>query len=552
MHVDPSDSMESLARDVSARLGLDGGFTVRLSRDRRGGSAYDKPSASIRRVGLKNGDSVFATVITVDEAGVTEREGVKQEQDGGGKDDDLPTNGAAPSSGNLHACLEPSDDGQHCRKFLVNGNIVPSAPTLAGRIVQRARARRQSGTGTAAFTERTPLTQKEAERYESWNDYVTARGGDVVEPRRLKRTRLNRRGANTLPDTITVKRQPYRHVDRIVLANDTELRQFAASWLSSRRQHIGFLFGTYETPDCGISSACIEAIYEPPQERGIYGAQLSDVDQNATMVNRVSKLLGLQLLGWIFTHAPREELLTCAEIRAAAQYQNNNLTSNNIGGQRSRFVTLTLSTDTSGAICPRGFMVSEQGMHLEEDDVLREIKDRPDLMSIQNPGKGFVFPIVIADTSRALLDGNHMASEHMDKAQKMPNQSFPAELLLVHLDVISGSVRDLKSKHDRKVGIFCSNSNRNPYLAFPVENRGRRVPDDSANVGIVRQYLQKALSLSPRPSLDTILNDFHLLIQLPSVFGFELTSRICRELVSEQPLSKHTRQLVDAFVSEKV
>ena len=51
---------------------------------------------------------------------------------------------------------------------------------------------------------------------------------------------------------------------------------------------------------------------EPPKSEAL-GAQLSDVDQNATMVNRVSKL-GLQL-GWIFTHAPREELLTCAEIQ---------------------------------------------------------------------------------------------------------------------------------------------------------------------------------------------------------------------------------------------
>jgi hypothetical protein len=576
IHVDPSDSVASLARDVAARLGLEGdpAVAVRLSQGRHGDGVFANPSASLRMAGMKNGDTVFAAVVAVVAAGETgqgeEKQGQRQHQhgeestkdDGAQKSSDQATPAPTPhvsasaaaassTAAVLHASLEATDEGQHCRKFILDSRIVPSAPTLAGRIVQRARMPSAAAVGgrrgrRSSFTERTPLTDEDAQQYESWNDYVALRGCELMAPPKIERTRLTRRGANALPDTITVKRQGFRHVDRVVLANDPEFRQFAASWLSSRRQHIGFLYGTYETPAHGASSVRVEAIYEPPQERGLSGARLSNVDHDAPMVKAVADLLGLEPVGWMFTHAPREELLTCAEIRAAAQYQNANLVGNNLGGQRSRFLTLTLSTNTSGAICPRAFMVSEQGMSFERDGLMQQTKDWPECMSIRNPGKGFVFPIVLADmqaSSRARKP-LRLPRRSIGKANKMPPQSFPAELLLVDLSVA-------EAVEGRRDGLFASRSYRSTAAmpSFPIENRGARQPDDSAKVAIVHRYLQRALARSPRPSLDALLKDFHLLIVLPSVLGFDLTARICRELVSGRPLTKHTRLLVEAFVA---
>ena len=583
IHVDPADSVASLARDVAARLGLDDNpEIVRLSRGRDGDGMFDNPSASIGRAGMKHGDTVFATIGSASSETLRDEEkhdhgekgikegGASKADSGASKAESVSSSAAqtqlaskkgampgptAVTTAVLHASLEATDEGQHCRKFILDSRIVPSAPTLAGRIVRRTnlssssssfRSRKLStvrGPSHSDFTERTPLTDEAAQQYESWNDYVASRGGELMSTPRLERTRLTRRGANVLPDTITIKRQRFRHVDRVVLSNDTEFRQFAASWLASRRQHIGFLYGTYDTPSRGVSSVHVEAIYEPPQERGVSGVRLLGTDHDAPIVKAIASLLGLEPVGWMFTHAPREELLTCAEIRAAAQYQNACLVGNNLGGQRSRFVTMTLSTNTSGVICPRAFMVSEQGMYFEMGGLMHATKGWPGYMSIRNPGKGFVFPIVLADTESVSQMRKPRRAARLDAStsQEKPPQSFPIELVLVDLSVASAE--------EGRRSIFVTHSHT-IIPAFPVENRGARQPSDSDKVALVHRYLKRSLSQSPRPSLDVLLRRFHLLIMLPSVLGFDLTAKICRELTSGRLLTKHTRLLVEAFVRE--
>ena len=581
LHVDPADSVASLMRDVALRLGIEGEDSmVLLSKSRTGDGVFDNPSASISRAGLKNGDTVFAFVVASAEGlhrGVgakaeTEAEaagqkqlesaGVEESKQEGERKLDEPkvrepdAAASASTSAVLHAALEATEDRQHCRKYLLDGRIVPSAPTLAGRIVQRANLLTSSqfttgsNTGSSTmFTDRAPITAEQTQQYESWNDYVSARGGisKLSSFPKLVRTRLTRRGSNVLPDTITVKRQRFRHVDNVILSNDYEFRQFAASWLASRTQHIGFLFGSYDTPAHGPSSAHIEVIYEPPQERSLFGARLADIDHDLPMVRRVASLLGLEPIGWIFTHAPREESMTCTEILAAAQFQNENPVVASPGdGERvrSRFLTMTLSTNTSGAIVPKAFMVSDQACAFESDGLMEETKGWPEYMSIRAPGKGFVFPIVLADTQVMAglpreMEPLRARRKHVGQSNKMPPQSFPADLLLVDLSVMATTARG-------KGGLFASRDKT--FDAFPIENRSIRQTDVSATVGIVRSYLNRALARSPRPSLDSLLTDFHLLIMLPRVVGFDLTSRICKELVSRRPLTRHTRLLVEAFL----
>lgn len=50
----------------------------------------------------------------------------------------------------------------------------------------------------------------------------------------------------------------------------------------------------------------VECLYEPPQETSPQGFILQD-DPKEETVEALAKLLGLQKVGWIFAHPPREE-----------------------------------------------------------------------------------------------------------------------------------------------------------------------------------------------------------------------------------------------------
>lgn len=69
------------------------------------------------------------------------------------------------------------------------------------------------------------------------------------------------------PNSVTLMRQPYRHVDNIMFENGNMVNRFLNYWRSSGHQRIGFLYGRYEVYDAvplGIR-AVVSAIYEPPQ-----------------------------------------------------------------------------------------------------------------------------------------------------------------------------------------------------------------------------------------------------------------------------------------------
>lgn len=53
-------------------------------------------------------------------------------------------------------------------------------------------------------------------------------------------------------------------------------------------------------------SVRVEAIYEPPQDNSDTSFRLLD-DPKADTVAAVASLLGLQKVGWVFAHPPREK-----------------------------------------------------------------------------------------------------------------------------------------------------------------------------------------------------------------------------------------------------
>ncbi|CAF1570115.1 unnamed protein product, partial [Didymodactylos carnosus] len=69
------------------------------------------------------------------------------------------------------------------------------------------------------------------------------------------------------PNSLTLNRQPYRHVDNIMFENGNLVNRFLNYWRSSGFQRVGFLYGRYEVYDgvpLGIR-AVVAAIYEPAQ-----------------------------------------------------------------------------------------------------------------------------------------------------------------------------------------------------------------------------------------------------------------------------------------------
>lgn len=71
------------------------------------------------------------------------------------------------------------------------------------------------------------------------------------------------------PNSITLNRQTYRHVDNVMFENASLVERFLNYWRSTGHQRIGYLYGRYEVHSdvpLGIR-AVVAAIYEPPQVR---------------------------------------------------------------------------------------------------------------------------------------------------------------------------------------------------------------------------------------------------------------------------------------------
>lgn len=61
------------------------------------------------------------------------------------------------------------------------------------------------------------------------------------------------------PGAVTLNRQPYRHVDNVLLEHAAPVDRFLAYWRATGHQRIGFLYGQYEQhPDVPLGS------YLPP------------------------------------------------------------------------------------------------------------------------------------------------------------------------------------------------------------------------------------------------------------------------------------------------
>jgi len=602
--ISPSDSLAELKRIIAKRSNNPTISSHNLAITFQN-ATLDDESSSIRSYQLSHGDNIKVSVVDRNNGASSTTITASSKNNTASSKNNTSNSNTASSKHNRDTTNDTSTTANnnmpasiegHTLKFIAKGNVVPLAPTIAGRREQRLQSLSSSLAATFSartFTEPKPFSSASTPtgfKYESWSHWLRARTNpstgivstELDIERELSSTLLQRRGTNVLPPTITVQRQKYRHVDRIVLKNQHELKRFASGWLDNHVQRCGYLIGNYSTyvdQNTNMKSICatVEAVYEPPQISDTSGVRMTN-EGNDTMrdVVRVATMLNMHIIGFVFTHAAREEKLTAEEIRLISRFQEEHRQLIQQGIRQSRFVTLTLTKNTQNEIVPRGFMASDTSMVLERNnmfdghggrrgrDMGKEEEGRrrigldttnEGIMYIREPLPGRILPIIVAQDSSVekYSPGSNKKQQQQQQQQQqssgMPTrQSFPTSLLLVELEVVNAMANENASS-----GTLMLQSK------YPVENRSVQYVSSENRI---RLYLQKQLNRSPRPSLESLLYDYHLLVQLPSIFGYDFIQQMVGDLVeqgkngsggsSPPKLSSYTRSIVNAFIKSEM
>jgi nuclear protein localization family protein 4 len=193
--------------------------------------------------------------------------------------------------------------------------------------------------------------------------------------------KLQQGGMIKIPPGVSIKQQPYRHVDTLSVINVPEMENFIGYWqnnlLENACQRMGFMYGYYledKNYDEGIR-AVLEGIYEPPQEMLGEMAQPKD-DPHRANVDRIAEAMGIECIGWIFTTLPLEDglLLSPDEVQTIARLQNEYSTDIHFTKYRlSKFVSCAIRADVK-SLSP--FMVSDQFAAMVRDGIIRQDADR--------------------------------------------------------------------------------------------------------------------------------------------------------------------------------
>ena len=112
----------------------------------------------------------------------------------------------------------------------------------------------------------------------------------------------NKRLLSEMPSSITLNRQPYRHVDNVCFQNREIMDRYLERWRMTGHQQAAWLFGTYSKhEDVPLGIRCnVDVIYPMSQEYRNSKLKLND-DPNDKIIVEIAKRLGMQRVGWIIT-----------------------------------------------------------------------------------------------------------------------------------------------------------------------------------------------------------------------------------------------------------
>ncbi|XP_031846458.1 nuclear protein localization 4 isoform X2 [Nomia melanderi] len=314
------------------------------------------------------------------------------------------------------------------------------------------------------------------------------------------------------PNSITLNRQTYRHVDNVMFENPTLVERFLNYWRDTGLQRIGYLYGRYENHTdvpLGIR-AVVAAIYEPPQESAKDSIRLLPDDKTA-LVDELAHILNLKKIGWIFTDLVADDVkkgtvkhvrnveshfLSAQECIMAGHFQNQypnpcRFSPNNYFG--SKFVTVCVTGDDKNQVHMEGYQVSNQCMALVRDGCLVPTKDAPELgYVIESTDKQYVPDVFYKEKDSYGNEVSRLA------------RPLPVEYLLVDIPAST----PLTPQYTFHVS--------NNVTPFPIENR--LVDGQVQDFHLLGSYMQQ---FTPDQFLEAT-SDFHLLLYLATMEIFPM------------------------------
>ncbi|KOB73058.1 Uncharacterized protein OBRU01_11317 [Operophtera brumata] len=216
--------------------------------------------------------------------------------------------------------------------------------------------------GSAASTPQAAQPTPDAPQEDDVDLELSKMSGNIERQRDEKLCRHNSKGCCCQPGAVTLTRQPYRHVDNVLVEHPAIVERFLAYWRATGEQRIGYLYGTHERhPDVPLGiRARVAAIYEPAQACGRDAVALQ-TDSTEAALRHVTSRLGLRRLGWLFTDLlPKDgqvehirgvdtHFLSAQECIMAGNFQNlhpnacRHATSGYFGSKFVTFVTVYVS-----------------------------------------------------------------------------------------------------------------------------------------------------------------------------------------------------------------
>lgn len=339
-------------------------------------------------------------------------------------------------------------------------------------------------------------------KFETFDAFLRNRRYDTAAlpgNQKYKSAELKQGGQIKIPPPVSIKQQPYRHVDTLSVMNVPEMQYFVGYWqnhlLENGLQRMGWMYGYYmedHNYDEGCRAVC-EGIYEPPQEMMGEMATPKD-DPNWGIVDRVADALGLERIGFLFTSLLLDDglLLSPEEALKIGGLQNEHSTDIHFTKYvLSKFVSCAVRPDPSLGGMPsiNPFMVSDQCAAMVRDGILQGSTDRRHVIVRDNQEKELI--------SDFLVEGK-------------PNKKILTDFFVVR-------VNDTAPKKLRS--LFT-------HAEFPRENRQTHPQrrDD------LKRYFKKRDNSEPSWSR---FADFHLLLYIAQEIDIDTAVAIC-ECVRER------------------
>lgn len=237
-------------------------------------------------------------------------------------------------------------------------------------------------------------------KFETFDAFVRGRKydtGALPGAQKYTSSQVKAGGMIKMPPSVSIKQQPYRHVDTLSVMNIPEMENFVGYWnftlLENGMQRMGWMYGYYieDTNYDEGTRAVVEGIYEPPQDMvGEMAMELDDPKRG--MVDKVAEALGLERIGWIFTSLLLDGDLVVSSNEAVRVGRLQNEHSTDIHFTKytlSKFVTCAVRPDTTmgGQPSLNPYMVSDQLCAIVRDGLLAEPVDQKHII-VREPKPG--------------------------------------------------------------------------------------------------------------------------------------------------------------------